>query len=259
MRRWISSIIMVLLIMLTTFLTSCGRTETPQVESNQSSHSNQEVEKNQEEEVVRDDQPAGKNIIEQLQLTDSSYENINQLLDRYDQIEMKSWSHNHRTVAFAIYTQDRVFQMYLWKVGNTAPEAIKGVADDALCKFNWSPNDEYLIADAGTFVQRGGYLVDIQDSRYLYFIGYVGNAVWSPDSKYVAFSLENKSIQVLDRDPGALDLVLFNIENQEITKIEEGTPEVNYWPMSWDADGTLHYRKSNSQTGDVEELIYIYK
>lgn len=70
MRRWISSIIMVLLIMLTTFLTSCGRTETPQVESNQSSHSNQEDEENQEEAVVRDDQPAGKNLIEQLQLTD---------------------------------------------------------------------------------------------------------------------------------------------------------------------------------------------
>lgn len=188
--------------------------------------------------------------ISSLKVTDSSYESIDNLLKNQKKVVQISWSPANHYVAFSVGDMGWDDQMYLWKLGESEPVEIKD-AKDRICSFLWSPDNNYVLADAGSSVQRGGYIVGTQNQGKTDKIGYVGKAFWSPDSKWIAVG------QVSDIQPsvaielmGTVDMCIYNIATKEKKIIAHGTADYYYSPKNWNSDGVLTCVKVNFKNPD---------
>jgi len=214
--------------------------------------------------IIEQDKVSGKSEITSdsdisFELKESNYSSINDLLSKYEDVDIISWSPDKTCVAFLINDTDGVGKMYLWHVGDQKP--IETHAEkDLICEFIWSPNSEYVIADIGTSISRTGYVVRAKDNALLYSISYIANILWSPDSKFIAMTLESEEKSIVETElEGTTDVYLFNIETEEMQLIDKGAPEYFLWITSWDDDG-LHYIRSYVNESDKsEEFIYKYQ
>lgn len=190
-----------------------------------------------------------------LQLTDSTYETIDQLLKSRNEVQQISWSPDGQTVAFSVGDLGWDDQMYLWEAGKSEPIAIEG-ARDRICEFAWSPDNQYVLADAGTSIQRGGMLVNAEYQVKTAEISYVGEAFWSPDSKWIAVG------QVSDIKPsvaielsGTVDLCIYPVRINEKIILAWGTADYYYLPEKWDSDGVLTYVKTEFTDPAKQETL----
>lgn len=197
--------------------------------------------------------------IEAFKLQESDYITIDNILNAKKDIIVIQWSFDKSTVAFAIDNGDGESQMYLWQTGNHEPVRIDDV-NDIICEFKWSPNNEYIIADVGTSVARGGYVVDVKEKELLYNIGYIDGVLWSPDSKHIAMIQESQVKAVVETElEGTTDVYLLNIETKEKQLIDEGTSEYSLRLISWDDDGKLNYNRAYYKEPEkIEIFTYIY-
>ncbi len=195
-----------------------------------------------------------------LELEESGYTEIDDVLNKQENVDIIRWAPDKSCVAFLMNNTDWGGQMYLWHVGIKAPVEVQG-AEGIICDFIWSPDSEYVVADEGTSNSRTGYVVKSKDNVVLYSIGYIADFFWSPDSKFIAMAKESevKSIALTELS-GTTDICLFNIETEETKIIDRGAPEYNLCITDWDSDGTLHYVRSYVIDIDkVEELTYKYQ
>lgn len=194
------------------------------------------------------------------ELKKSGYNEIDDVLNKQENVDIIRWAPDKSCVAFLINNTDGEGQMYLWHVGIKAPVEVQG-AEGMICDFIWSPNSEYVVADEGTSNSRTGYVVKSKDTVVLYSMGFISDFFWSPDSKFIAMAKESEvKSAVLTELEGTTDVCLLNIETEETKIIDRGAPEYNLWITSWDNDGILHYVRSYvNEPGKSEELTYKYQ
>lgn len=195
-----------------------------------------------------------------LELEKSGYTEIDDALNKQEDVDIIRWAPDKSCVAFLMNNTDWGGQMYLWHVGIKAPVEVQG-AEGMICDFIWSPNSEYVVANEGTSISRTGYAVKSKDNAVLYSIGFIADFFWSPDSKFIAMAKESEvKSAVLTELEGTTDICLFNIETEETKIIDKGAPEYNLWITSWDSDGILHYVRSYVNEPDKSEaLTYKYE
>ncbi|NLI90680.1 MAG: hypothetical protein GX434_00350 [Peptococcaceae bacterium] len=176
-----------------------------------------------------------------LKVVESSFDSIDSLLKERD-IELISWSPDRSAVAFSSGKQmDQ--QLYLWQPGKTEPVELAKVKD-RICELIWSPDNRYVVADAGTSISRSSYVIDATDSHLLDCIVNIGAVCWSPDSKCLALGQESdiKPEAAMELN-GTVDLVIYNIETKEKKIIAKGTANYYYFPVTWEENGILSYKK----------------
>ncbi|PKM77930.1 MAG: hypothetical protein CVU90_04235 [Firmicutes bacterium HGW-Firmicutes-15] len=193
--------------------------------------------------------------ISSLKIADISYESINSLLKNQKEVVQISWSTDNHCVAFSVGDMGWDDQMYLWKLGKSEPVEIKDVKD-RICNFLWSSNNNYVLADAGSSIQRGGYIVDVQNQIKTDEIGYVGNTFWSPDSKWIAIGqVSNIQPSVAIELMGTVDMCIYNIVTKEKKIIDQGTADYYYSPKKWDTGGLLTCVKVDFKDPNKQEVI----
>lgn len=200
---------------------------------------------------------------EQLKLSSSDYQTINNVLKDRKNISDISWSKGKNLVVFALYKEasgDDTAALYMWKVGKTEP-SIVDIPKDRFGEFFWSPNEEYIIADAGTSVVRNAYVISTNDCKVVDQFVYIFKAVWSPDSKIIAIGRKNNTKTIVDTElDGSVDVVLHDFMTKKDKLVAEGGAEYYYTPLAFDKDGTLSYQKSYFDNQKKDEiLIYSIK
>lgn len=207
--------------------------------------------------------PSQQNSLKEgpLELLNSTAEAIKIKLEERKDIYAITWSFDRALVAFAQGdTNSWEGQIYIWKVGEKTPTIISEI-DDRICEFFWSPNSSYVFVDTGTSLQRGGIIISAKELKKVATIGYIGGPLWSPDSKWVVVGIESNIPPITPTElGGTVDLIIYNVENQEKKLIAQATSEFYYLPFKWDEDGKLTYRKIYfDNPGNQEYLTYLYK
>ncbi len=189
------------------------------------------------------------------EVSDSSYESIDNFLKSRKDVQQINWSSDRRIVAFSVGKLGWEDQMLLWEVENNQPVVIKGVRD-RICGFVWSPDNRYILADAGSSIQRGGILVDAYSRSKMNNNSYVGEAVWSPDSKWIAMGqISEIKPGVANELSGTVDMCIYSINSQEITILARATAEYYYLPTKWEHNGVLSYVKTDFKNPDKQETL----
>lgn len=190
-----------------------------------------------------------------LQLSDSRYETIDNLLKSHKEVQQISWSPDRQSVAFSIGDLGWDDQMFLWEAGKSEPVAIEG-AKGRICGFSWSPDNRYVLADAGSSIQRGGILVNASYQVKIADISYVGEALWSPDSQWIAVGQVSDIRPVVATElTGTVDLCIYPVRVNEKITLARGTADYYYLPQKWDSDGVLTYVKTNFKDPAKQETL----
>ena len=193
--------------------------------------------------------------ISSLKLSNSSFGLIDDLLKKQKKVIQISWSSDRYYVAFSVGNMGWDDKMYLWEIGESQPVEIRDMKD-RICGFSWSPNNNYVLADSGSSVQRIGYIVDAQTKKETDEISYVGNAFWSPDSKWLAVG-EISDIQpsIATELTGTVDMYIYNADTKEKKIIAQGTADYYFDPKEWNSNDVLTYVKTDFKDPDKQEVI----
>lgn len=201
----------------------------------------------------------GQDLEEILKITSSTFEIIRDYLEEMEAVIRQDWSIDNKLVAFSWGKDGWDDKMYIWRVGEVEPIQIADV-EDRLCKFYWSPDTNFVFADAGSSSERVGYLISMDWFKKIDAIPYVGSPLWSPDSKWIAIGkFSNVKLLPLTEWYNTVDMVLYNVLTKEIKILAEGREDFFYIPKSWDGDGRLTYlKRSILDSSSQEEIIYNY-
>lgn len=187
----------------------------------------------------------------------NDFKTIDSLLKRQEGVVLISWAPDKSSVAYSVGDMGWDDQLYLWNTGELEPVEIEG-AIDMLCEFHWSPNSEYVLADAGSSIVRQGYIINTKDCNFIDTISYIGTVYWSPDSKWIALGEESNIKPEVDIElGGTVDLLIYNILTKEKKYIAKGTAEYQYFPDKWDEDGLSYVKAYFTDPDNQELMIYV--
>ncbi|MGD9677628.1 MAG: hypothetical protein AB7V16_04550 [Vulcanibacillus sp.] len=183
----------------------------------------------------------------------------NQLNLKKDEIYEIRWSSDNKFVAYVLGDSLSMYgQLYIWEVGGEEPEMV-GNVEDRICELILSPNNEYLLVDIGTSVQRFGVVVSNIEKKKIGEINYIGNAFWTNDSNYLIVGVVSDIKPSIEIElEGTVDIASYNIKTGEINFIEKGTAEYNFYPVEVREDGTVVYKKSYFDN-QIDEETFEYK
>lgn len=126
-----------------------------------------------------------------------------------------------------------------------------GPATEHLSHLAWSPDELYIILDAGTSIVRHLQVLDVSSEQVIFDIEALGYA-WSPDGHYLATGQRQPldapiSIEPLD----SVSLAIWNIEQAHPTIVFTGSSEVLYFPQAWLPDGRLLFDRLEWDEGTM--------
>jgi Tol biopolymer transport system component len=147
--------------------------------------------------------------------------------------------------------------MYLWEEGEKQAVKIYDV-NDRICSLTWSPDGNYVLADAGTSPQRICYIVRREDKKSMARLAYAFRALWSPDSKKVALATQGDPLtgdasNYTDLDE-TLDLSIYDVETNSSTVIKKGEQESMRILDKWLDSKNIQYIKSYIRSDKRETL-----
>ncbi|SCY37693.1 hypothetical protein [Alkaliphilus peptidifermentans] len=191
---------------------------------------------------------------ENLHVINSTYENINEKVQKQEDIYGITWLSEESIVAFVKGNPDEWYgQMYIWQVGETEPTLIDD-KEYRICELIPSPDHQYFLADIGTSIQRIGSIVSIEDKVTIDTFGCIGTGFWSPDSEWLIFGQLSDIKPKIDIElDGTVDLVKYNIKTKEIIVLEEGTSDYYFTLIKQVEDGTIIYAKAYYESDELDE------
>lgn len=152
--------------------------------------------------------------------------------------------------------------LHVWIVGDDKPRSATGSPESMVGDVFWSPDSEYVFVDSGTFVTRSGELYSARTLEAVDTFGYVQQAYFSPNSKYIAYSAGSDPLSAVKTvkgdylDPSeAFDLVVYSMETRQHTVLLKGTETQDYIAAGWLDDHTLRYQATTYSTdnNDLQE------
>jgi hypothetical protein len=140
-------------------------------------------------------------------------------------------------------------QAYIWKVGETSPVLIVGANSDRYF-FVWAPNEDYVLVDRGTAVDRGGQIYSISRKQLSDVFGYHGSVIYSPDLKWIMYSvssgIRSKEKEIYENDQ-TLSLLLMNLSSLKEKVLLQADDHTDYNPVKWKSETELMYKKHDYQ------------
>jgi hypothetical protein len=178
--------------------------------------------------------------------------NISNKLTRSSYVYGAEWSPDNTCVAFirGDVAGNREGQMYLWNVGEKKALAVNNIDLD-LCSLSWFPDSEYIFADGGTDIVRMGHVVQRKEAKEVASFPYVYKAVWSPDSKMIAYGgLSNIPANSETQLENIVDLSVYDVEKNAKTVLKKGNADFYFVPEKWMDNKNLQYKMKYYNTLD---------
>jgi hypothetical protein len=178
-------------------------------------------------------------------------EKINQLEQQlYDQVNVYNvvWSPNYNYIAYYIGNVD-TGQAYVWKAGNTSSVPIIGANIDRYF-FVWAQNEDYVLVDRGTSVDRRGQIYSISRKQLSEGFSYHNTVYFSPDLKWIIYSvtsgIRSKEKEIYESDQ-TLSLSLMDLSAFKKKVLLQADDHTDYNPVKWKSETELLYKKHDYQ------------
>ncbi|WNR42922.1 TolB family protein [Paenibacillus roseipurpureus] len=141
--------------------------------------------------------------------------------------------------------------LQIWNVGDEKPRSAIGNLEFTAGDVYWSPNNDYVFVDTGTYVIHEGSLYSATTLDLVGVFEYFNHAYFSPNGKYIVYSSGNDQHSAIKTVKGEFikpeqpfDLVLYNMETHQNTVLLKGTETKDYFAIGWLDSKTIGYRVS---------------
>lgn len=114
------------------------------------------------------------------------------------------------------------------------------VHDSPVCKLSFSPCGEYLAIDVGTSAVHSLTVVRVSDGTCVGRAAVLG-AVWAPGApaRLAVGLVGNRLLVPLTELDQTVDAVVVELPSGRLTEVRRGTANEAWWPLEWQAEGTL--------------------
>ncbi|MBM7618531.1 hypothetical protein JOC95_000373 [Bacillus tianshenii] len=186
-------------------------------------------------------------------LQDPSKENIESFLIEQE-VEIAEWSPNEEQVVFVKPMKGKENQagpLLSWHVGENKPSEIPNQQGNTGTYFIWSPDSSKLIIRSGTSIVSSGTIIDAVRLETIGELSFVGDAVWSPDSKYISYGLMDQDVTpIVATEISGVQLSVYNLATGKTVALLPADEEVYYTPTTWEGD-VLYFNEISFTTGNM--------
>ncbi|WP_411678478.1 hypothetical protein [Caproicibacter sp.] len=163
-------------------------------------------------------------------------------------------SHNSKEIA-VIYSKDEQESFAVISTQTGRKTIIKDndlTGSVNLYSPEWSYDDAYLSVNEGCCVMHGTYVIDVSTQKRCYEFGNTA-MVWATNQNRVIYEDVDESVTpVLETElSGSCELMCYNAETKQKTKIVPPSPKYGYRPISFDGTGNrLTYERTDLQSDE---------
>lgn len=197
---------------------------------------------------IEEDEPEKEYLLE-----DPTRKNIESFLMEHE-VKIAEWSPSDDQVIFVKPTdgsEEQAGPILTWDVGDKTPRKIPNQQGNFGTYFIWSPDSSKVIVRAGTSIVSSGIITDMESLENIGEFSFVGEAVWSPDSTYIAYGLMDMNVTpIVATEISGVQLSVYNLKTGETVSLLPADKEVYYIPTTWEGD-VLHFKEISFATGDV--------